>query len=184
MNWKSHVAYQSIHIVGLNTSMVFTVFIALAGLYQKLLPKDCTFHDLKWPWRHDEGSPVTIFLLRVSILPVTRCLRVFEWCSSKRGAFHFSLIDLHIMEGSQNWPDLKSPIKKFRDTRFIDTGTDVNRWKFQGNRSAGVALENIQTFYEVRSLDVTWWPDLAWPGSEIPTTYAEKMYDKVWAVFW
>ena len=31
----------------------------------------------------------------------------------------------------------------------------------------------------MRALDVTWWPDLVWPGSEIFTTYAEKMYDKV-----
>ena len=43
----------------------------------------------------------------------------------------------------------------------------INHWKFQGNRSFGVALTSIQTFYEVRSLDVAWWPDLAWPGSEI-----------------
>ena len=26
---------------------------------------------------------------------------------------------------------------------------------------------------------MTWWPDLAWPGSEICTTCAEKMYHKV-----
>ena len=36
-----------------------------------------TFHDMKWPWRHDEGSLVAIFRLKVSSLPVTRCLRVF-----------------------------------------------------------------------------------------------------------
>ena len=84
-----------------------------------------------------------------------------------------------IMERSQNWPDLGSPISKFWDIHFIDTLACSNRWKFQGNRSVGVALRNIQTFYEVRSLDVTWWPDLAWPGSEIFTTCAEKMYDKV-----
>ena len=83
------------------------------------------------------------------------------------------------MERSQNWPDLRSPISKFWDIHFIDSLACSNRWKFQGNRSIGVALRKIQTVYEVRSLDVTWWPDLAWPGSEICTTCAEKMYDKV-----
>ena len=62
----------------LNTA--YGVFIALAGLYQMWLPKKLvvvTFHDLKWPWRHEEGSLVVIFRLRVSSLPLTRCLRVF-----------------------------------------------------------------------------------------------------------
>ena len=56
------------------------------------------------------------------------------------------------MERSQNWPDLRSPISKFWDINFIDTLACSNHWKFQGNRSVGVALRNIQTFYEVRSL--------------------------------
>ena len=37
---KGNVAYQSIRIVGLNTS-IYGVFTALAGAYQKLLPKSC-----------------------------------------------------------------------------------------------------------------------------------------------
>ena len=127
---------------------IYGVFITLAGLYQKSYPKKLlvTFNDLKWPWRHDEGSPVTIFRLRMSILPVTRCLRVF-WMSfvQKRRLSYFS----HglIMERSKNWPDLRSPISKFRDLRFIDTGTFINRWKFQGDRSFGVAMRNIQSFF-------------------------------------
>ena len=45
----------------------------------KVIPEKLlvTFHDLKWPWRHDEGSSVAIFRLRVSVLPLTRCSRVF-----------------------------------------------------------------------------------------------------------
>ena len=79
---------------------------------------------------------------------------------------------------SQNWPDFRSPISKFWDIHIIDTVVCSNRWRFQGNRSVGVALTNIQTFYEVRSLDVTWWPDLRWPGSKIfreapPHTWAK-----------
>ena len=103
-----------------------------------------TFHDLKWPWRLDEGSPVTIFRLRVSILPVTRCFRVFWMVFMQKRRLSFSSHWL-IMERSQNWPDLRSPISKFRDMRFIDTGTDINRWTFQGDRSFGVAMTNIQT---------------------------------------
>ena len=66
---------------------------------------------------------------------------------------------------SQNWPDLGSRISKFRDIHFIDTGTYINRWKCRGDRSFGIAMTNIQTFSEVNLLDVTWWPDLEWPGS-------------------
>ena len=43
-----------------------------------------TFHDLKWPWDHEEESMVAIFRFRVSIL--RECL---EWFSSKTGAFKF-----------------------------------------------------------------------------------------------
>ena len=54
-------------------------------------------------------------------------------------------------------------ISKFRDTHFIDIITKINRWKFQGGRSLGVPMTSIQTFSEVRSLGVTWWPDLRSP---------------------
>ena len=49
------------------------------------------------------------------------------------------------MERSQSLPDLGSRISKFRYLYFIDTGTDINRQKFQADRSFGVALTNIQT---------------------------------------
>ena len=57
----------------------------------------------------------------------------------------------------------------------------VENWtgQSQGNRSVSVAMTSIQTFYEVRSLDVTWWPNLERPGSESYTTYAENMYLQV-----
>ena len=102
----------------------------------------------------------------------------FEWGSFKRGAFHFS--HWLIMERSQNWSGLGSPISKFQDIYFIDTGTDINRWTFQGDWAFGVAIKSIQTLSEVRSLDVTWWPDLEWPGSEIFTICAERMYQQVY----
>ena len=51
----------------------------------------------------------------------------------------------YLMERSQSLPDLGSRISKFRYLYFIDTGTDINRQKFQADRSFGVALTNIQT---------------------------------------
>ena len=36
----------------------------------------------------------------------------------------------------------------------------------------------------MRSLDVTWWPDLEWPGSEIVSIFAEKMYEQVCQKTW
>ena len=81
------------------------------------------------------------------------------------------------MEMSQNWLDLVSRIWKFKDKNFKDTGTDINRSMFQGDQALGVAMTSIQTFSEERSLEVTWWPDLEWPGSEI----SHNMYGKdVW----
>ena len=60
------------------------------------------------------------------------------------------------MERLQNWLDLGSPIAKYRDIHFIDTVTEINRGKVQGDQSFGVAMTSIQTFSELRSLDVTW----------------------------
>ena len=59
------------------------------------------------------------------------------------------------MERSQNSPDLESLISNFREIRFIDIGTDIKLWNFQGDRIFDVAKTSIQTFSEVRSLDVT-----------------------------
>ena len=90
-----------------------------------------------------------------------------------------TLVMTLVMERSQIWPDLGSRISNFRDISFIDTGTNINRWKFQCDQAIGVAMTNIQTFLEVRSLDVVWWPDCEWPGCEIFTTCAKKMYEQV-----
>ena len=91
-----------------------------------------TAGDLPWPemtlaiWR---GVPVTIFRLRMSILLVNRCLRVFWMVFVQKRRLSFFSHWLK-MERLQNWPDLRSPISKFRDVRVIDTGTNTNRWKF------------------------------------------------------
>ena len=104
---------QSIRIVSLNTYMVFH-----CSSLSKLL---VTFHDLKGPWRHDEGSLVAIFRFGVSSLPVIRCLRVFRMTfvqKSRLSVFSHWLI----MERSQNWPDLRPPISKFRDMYLTRAG--------------------------------------------------------------
>ena len=133
-------------------------------------------------WRGVTDSLVAIIRLQVSSLPITRCLKVLRLKSGfrpKETPFIFSSIDLHIMERSQNWSDLKSPTSKFRDTHFIDIVTDIIRWEFQDDRSFGLAMTNIQSFSEERSLDVTWWPDHELPGSEIFIKCAKKMYEQL-----
>ena len=84
-----------------------------------------------------------------------------------------------IMGRSQNWPDLRSPTSKIRDIHFVHLVTLSNCWKFQSDRTTLVARARVWTFSEVGSLNLTWWPDLWWPGAKIFRDYAEKMYDKV-----
>ena len=60
---------------------------------------------------------------------------------------------------------------------IIDKNSEINILKIlvrisitvKGDWAFGVALTRIQTVSEVMSLDVTWWPNLEWPGSEIFT---------------
>ena len=117
-----------------------------------------TFHNLKWPWQHGERSLAAIFWLRVSGLPATQRLRVFLMFFPKKHLSFFS--HWLIMERSQNWPDLESRISKFWDIHFIDTGTDINCWKFQGDQAFSVAMRSIQTFFwgEVSWHDLVTWP--------------------------
>ena len=101
------------------------VFIALAGLYQKLLPKNCWWPFMTWNDFGDmtgEGSLVAIFRLRLSSLPVTRVFRMVFF--QKRCLSHWLII-----ERSQNWPDPGSWISKFRAIHFIDTSGDWYRYQ-------------------------------------------------------
>ena len=170
---KGHVAYQLIRIVELNTSDLFSSLwhVSIKSYSQK------TAGDRSWPEMTSgahRGVTGAFFLFSVSCLPMNRCLRAF-WTIfvQKRRISIFS--HWLIMERSQNWPDLRSQISKIRDIHFIHTVTHINRWKFQSDRSVGVAIASLWTFSEVRSLDVTWWPDLERPRSEIFTTCAEMM---------
>ena len=78
-----------------------------------------------------------------------------------------------IMERSRDWPDLRSPISKIRNKQIVGIYTLMKFCKFQIFRIATVGWARLQTFLVVRSLNVTWWPDLTWPGINILTQCAK-----------
>ena len=67
------------------------------------------------------------------------------------------------MERSRNWHDLRSSIYKFRDKHFVSSYVLTTSCEFQINRLKTLTLALLQTFLEVGSLDLVWWPDLRWP---------------------
>ena len=65
------------------------------------------------------------------------------------------------------WPwvtDIKIPRYIFYRYWYGYQSLEVSRW----SRAFGVAMTSIQTFSGVRWLDVIWWPDIKWPGSDAP----------------
>ena len=84
-----------------------------------------------------------------------------------------------IMGRSWNWPDLRSQISKIQNIHFVGSVTLTNFWEFHINHFIVVALAWVQTFPEVGLFDLTWWPDLRWPGVNFCTQCAEQMPDKV-----
>ena len=140
-----------------------------------------TAGDLSWPemnlatWRW----VVAIFRLRVSSLPVTRCLRVFRMSFFQKGRLSF-LSHWLISNGKVakwTWPwvtDIKIPGYTFYTSSYGYQSLEVSKWS-----AIRCSHDEHSTFSEVRSLDVTWWPDLEGPGCEIFTTGAEKMYKQV-----
>ena len=87
----------------------------------KLLPKSCGWPFMTWSalglWvtTHEAWSLVTIFYSECQFCMWPDVLECLEWFPSKTGAFQFSHIDWCIYSGerSQNWPDLRSPIKHY-----------------------------------------------------------------------
>ena len=122
---KCHVAYQSIRMVVLNTPMVFSLLeLVSIKSYCRQTASDRSWLEMTlatWRGVTDRNIPTkgvksTCNLMFESVtngfLPKEAPFIFFYWL---------------IMERSQNWPDLGSPISKFRDIHFIDTGTDINR---------------------------------------------------------
>ena len=83
------------------------------------------------------------------------------------------------MGRSQKWPDLRSPISKIQDIRFVGTNDLIIFRKFHNFPWNIVAVARWESYFVVGSLDLTWWPDLTWPWAEIFTKVAEKMGGKV-----
>ena len=178
MTWSERVMLYISRSVSssLNTSMAF--YCSSLSLSKVVADKLLvTFHDMKWPWRHDEESLVTIFRFGVLNIPVNhRCLRVFRMFFVQKRCLSIFPLTYNGEVAKLTWPwvsDIKIPRYK-----FTDTVTDIKHWRYQGDRSFGVAMTNIQSFSEVRSLDASWWPDLEWPGSEILTICAERWINK------
>ena len=83
------------------------------------------------------------------------------------------------MGRSQKWPDLRSPISKIQDIRFVGTDAFIIFRKFHNFPWNIVAVARWESYFVVGSLDLTWWPDLTWPWAEFFTQVAEKMGGKV-----
>ena len=83
------------------------------------------------------------------------------------------------MGRSQKWPDLRSPISKIRDIRFVCTDELIIFGKFHNFPWNIVAVARLKSYFVVGSLDLTWWPDLTWHWVQLFTKVAEKMGGKV-----
>ena len=74
-----------------------------------------------------------------------------------------------IMVRSRKWPDLWLQISKIRDIQVVGICDLMKRWRFETNRISSVATAQPQSQKPVFYFDLTWWPDLWWPGAEIFT---------------
>ena len=73
------------------------------------------------------------------------------------------------MVRSRNWPDLWWQISKIRDIQVVGIYDLMKRWRFETNRISSVTTAQPQSRKPVFDFDLTWWPDLWWPGAEIYT---------------
>ena len=171
---KSHVACQSTRIVGLN------IFIVFSSLQLVSIKSYCrkTAGDLPWPemtlttWRGVTGHNIPTQGVK------STCNSMFESVLNgfrpKQAPFNFLQLTYNGEVAKLVWPWITNiKISRYTFHKFIDTVTDINRCKFQGDRSFGVAMMNIKTFSEVRSLAVTWWPDLECLGLKL-SQYVRK----------
>ena len=73
------------------------------------------------------------------------------------------------MVRSLNWPDLWWQISKIRDIQVVGIYDLMKRWRFETNRISSVTTAQPQSQKPVFDFDLTWWPDLWWPGVELFT---------------
>ena len=103
--------------------------------------------------------------------------------SFKSDEFENFPIDL-AWSGPKNWPDLRSQISKIRDIRIVPNLTLINSCEFENNRIKTVVMAWHRKFSEVRSLIVTWWPDLRWPGVKNCTQCVKLITWGVLKIWW
>ena len=75
----------------------------------------------------------------------------------KEVPFNFLTLTYNGVVAKLTWP-LVNDIKIIRGYAVYRSFTHINRWKFQDDRSVGVAMTSIQTFF------LRWGP-LTWPGN-------------------
>ena len=84
-----------------------------------------------------------------------------------------------IMGRSQKWPDLRSPISKIRDIRFVGTDDLLIFRNFHKFSWIIVAVARLECIFVVGSFYLTCWPDLTWHCVVIFTNVAKR-----WGVRW
>ena len=79
----------------------------------------------------------------------------------------------------RTWPQ----VNHIRIPRLQDVGTGwyTKSCDFEIFISTTVAVTRLQTFLEIESLDLAWWPELGWPGVKFFTKCAKKM--SKWLLF-
>ena len=169
-----HVAYQSMRLDKTNTMRPFpTLYLISIKSYEHKHVADpgwpqMTFPfvpDIKWHLGHHKRPKGTLFWMnRADLMTLWGTWFFAHWL---------------IMGWSWKWPDLRSTVWKIRDIQFVDTDAPTSFWKFDKVLSNTLDVTRPQTFCEVGSFDLAWWPDLRWPGVEIFPKVAEKMRDKL-----
>ena len=88
--------------------------------------------------------------------------------SFKRNDVNFCPLTYNGEVTKLTWP-LVTDIKKIRDIQIVGIYDLMKRWRFETNRISSVATAQPQSQKPVFDFDLTWWPDLWWPGFEIFT---------------
>ena len=128
------------------------------------------FHDLKWPWRHDEGV--------TSHIPIRGVKSTCKLMNSN--GFRPKEVPFNFLPLTYNGEVAKLTSLRITDIKILRL--TFYRYCY-GNQLLKISRWSIIwcSYDEHSNLfwPVTWWPDLQWPRSEIFTICAEKMYEEV-----
>ena len=174
---RGQVVCQTMRLDETNT----TVLIPCLYVFSIKSYKQKSICDLPWP-----QMTLKCLLTKNCTLVITSGLRIHD--PERTRMIQCLLLETEAIEHfphwltmvrSRHWPDPRSPIWKIRDIRFVDTNTLMNSCKFQISRINVVAWARSQTFLEVGSLYMTWWPDLRSHWAKTCRQDAKWMYEKV-----